>query len=47
MSEPTPAEIVEVLDGIPGAWEAAQEGFEQARRGEGIPLDELADERGD
>jgi hypothetical protein len=44
--EPTAAEVVRLLDRIPGAREAIQEGIEQARRGEGIPLDELvADER--
>jgi hypothetical protein len=29
------------LDGIPGAWEPAQESIEQARRGETVPLSEL------
>lgn len=31
----------EILDGIPGAWERAQESIEQARRGETVPLSEL------
>jgi hypothetical protein len=31
----------ELLDGIPGAFEAAQLGREQGRRGETIPLAEL------
>lgn len=35
------ARLTEVLDGIPGAWERTQEGLEQARRGEGVPLDDL------
>ena len=35
------ARMTEILDGIPGAWERTQEGLEQARRGEGVPLDEL------
>jgi predicted transcriptional regulator len=33
--------VVEVLDGIPGAWERVEEGLRQARAGETIPLDEL------
>jgi hypothetical protein len=33
--------MTEILDGIPGAWERTQEGLEQARRGEGVPLDDL------
>lgn len=32
---------VELLDGIPGAFERAQLGLGQARTGETIPLDEL------
>jgi hypothetical protein len=30
-----------VLGGIPGAWDAAQEGLAQARAGEAVTLDEL------
>ncbi len=33
--------VVEVLDGIPGAWERIERGLEQARAGQTIPLDEL------
>jgi hypothetical protein len=33
--------IVEILDGIPGAFERAELGIEQVRAGKGIPLDEL------
>jgi hypothetical protein len=33
--------IVELLDGIPGAFERAQLGLEQARAGETIAVDEL------
>jgi hypothetical protein len=33
--------ITEILEGIPGAWERTQEGLEQARRGETIPLSDL------
>ena len=40
-AEASGAEITAILDSIPGAWERAQEGLEQARRGETIPLDEL------
>jgi hypothetical protein len=39
--EPSPEEVTEMLDSIPGAYEALQEGLDQARRGLGIPLDEL------
>lgn len=35
------AQVTEILDEIPGAWERTQEGLEQARRGEGVPLDDL------
>jgi hypothetical protein len=41
-ADPDAAHIVRLLDGIPGALERTQEGIEQARRGAGIPLDELA-----
>jgi hypothetical protein len=40
-ADPDAAHISETLDGIPGAWERAQEGLAQAARGEGTPLDEL------
>ena len=33
--------VVELLDGIPGALERAQLGFEQARSGQTVALDEL------
>ena len=33
--------IVELLDGIPGAFERAAHGLDQARSGHTIPLDEL------
>jgi len=41
-ADPDAARITEILEGIPGAWERAQEGLAQAARGEGTPLDELA-----
>jgi len=33
--------VVEILDGIPGAWERIERGIEQARVGRTIPLDDL------
>lgn len=39
--EPDPSSIVEILDSIPGAFEAAQHGLEEARGGEGTPLDQF------
>jgi hypothetical protein len=41
-ADPDASRIAEILDAIPGAWERTQEGVEQAARGEGTPLDELA-----
>ena len=41
-ADPDAGRITEILDAIPGAWERTQEGLSQARRGKGIPLDELA-----
>lgn len=35
------ARITEILEGIPGSLERAQEGLEQARRGETVPLSDL------
>jgi hypothetical protein len=40
-ADPDARRITSLLDAIPGAWERTQEGIEQARRGEGVPLDEL------
>lgn len=40
--DPGATRITEILDSIPGAWEKVQEGMEQAERGEGIPLADLA-----
>ena len=36
-----PRHIGDLLDAIPGAFDRAQLGLEQARRGETVPLDEL------
>lgn len=41
-ADPEGRTITSILDATPGAWERTQEGLEQARRGEGVPLDELA-----
>jgi hypothetical protein len=41
-ADPESSHIVDLLDSTPGAWERTQEGLAQARRGEGIALDELA-----
>jgi hypothetical protein len=41
-ADPDAEHIVALLNAIPGAWERTQEGMEQARRGEGVPLSELA-----
>ena len=41
-ADPDATRIAHLLDSLPGAYERTQEGIEQARRGEGISLDELA-----
>jgi len=40
-ADPEARNVVELLDRIPGAFERAQLGLEQARAGETIALDEL------
>ncbi len=40
-ADPDAHNITALLDGIPGAYERAHLGFERARRGETISLDEL------
>jgi hypothetical protein len=40
-ADPDASNVVELLDGIPGAYERAQLGLEQARSGQTVPLDEL------
>lgn len=40
-ADPDARNVTELLDGIPGAFERAQLGLEQARAGEGRPLEEL------
>lgn len=39
--DPDPANVVELLEGIPDAFERARLGIEQSQRGDTIPLDEL------
>ena len=40
-ADPDARNVVELLDGIPGAYERAQLGLEQANAGQTVPLDEL------
>jgi hypothetical protein len=40
-ADPDARNVVELLDGIPGALERARLGLEQARAGETVALDEL------
>ncbi len=40
-ADPDARNVVELLDGIPGAHERALLGLEQAKTGQTIPLDEL------
>jgi hypothetical protein len=40
-ADPDPRNVVELLDGIPGAYERAQLGLEQAKTGHTVSLDEL------
>jgi ribbon-helix-helix CopG family protein len=40
-ADPDARNVTKLLDGIPGAYERAQLGAEQARRGETVPIDEL------
>ncbi len=40
-ADPDPRNVTALLDGIPGAYERAQLGLEQADAGLGVPLDEL------
>lgn len=41
-ADPEATHVAETLDRSPGAWERMRGGVEQANRGEGTPLDELA-----
>ena len=40
-ADPDPRTIVDILDGIPGAWEDARVGSREIRDAQGIPVDEL------
>jgi hypothetical protein len=40
-ADPDARNVVDLLDGIPGAYERAQLGLEQAKAGQTVPLDEL------
>lgn len=40
-ADPDARSVTEVLDAVPGAWERAQLGREQGRRGDTQPLDAL------
>jgi hypothetical protein len=40
-ADPDPRNVTALLDGIPGAFERAELGLAQVRRGEGMPLGEL------
>jgi hypothetical protein len=40
-ADPDATNIVALLDGIPSAWDDAQEGWRQAQAGDTIPLDHL------
>ena len=40
-ADPDPRNMTELLDGIPGAYEQAELGLQQARSGRTVPLDEL------
>jgi hypothetical protein len=40
-ADPDARNVVDLLDGIPGAYQRAQLGLEQAKAGKTVPLDEL------
>jgi len=40
-AESDASRIAEILEGIPGAWERAQESIEQTLRGETVPLSSI------
>ena len=40
-ADPNATNIVELLDGIDGAWDRVKRGMQDAREGRTIPLDEL------
>lgn len=40
-ADPDPRDVTALLDGIDGAWERARRGWDEDRRGEGVPLEDL------
>jgi hypothetical protein len=40
-ADPDARNVVELLDGLPGAYERAQLGLAQAKAGDAVPLDDL------
>jgi hypothetical protein len=40
-ADPDPRHVADLLDGIPGAFERAQLGLEQAKAGLGVPLEKV------
>lgn len=40
-ADPDPRNVIELLDGIPGAYDRAQLGVKQARAGDTVALDDL------
>lgn len=40
-ADPDPRTVTALLDSIEGAWERAQQGRGEGRRGEGVPLEDL------
>ena len=40
-ADPDPRDVTDILDRIDGAFDRAEEGLAQLRRGQGIPLEEL------
>jgi hypothetical protein len=40
-AEPDPAHVIELLDGIPGAFERARVGLEEAKAGRTVALDDI------
>jgi hypothetical protein len=40
-ADPDPRNVADLLDGLPGAFDRAQLGLEQAKAGLGVPLEEL------
>jgi hypothetical protein len=41
LADPDPRNVIDLLDGIPGAYERAQLGLRQAKAGQTVSLDDL------